>query len=173
MKILNLHGFMGEADNKNYKALCGFVSPNDIISPQLQYKEQAPNEMLASLSALVDAPDNFIFIGQSLGGWYADQLSRKYHRPCILTNPCYYPHELGLIRESNIPLDYLKQYEEQSSHECNERATVLCSDADTVLTNNYERCRKLARLVIAVCGSHSTIDGLPRILHDIWQKVGQ
>lgn len=35
MKILNLHGFMGEADNKNYKALCEIVPAESIISPQL------------------------------------------------------------------------------------------------------------------------------------------
>lgn len=37
MRILNLHGFMGEADNKNYKALCEIFPVNDIISPQIEY----------------------------------------------------------------------------------------------------------------------------------------
>ena len=83
MKILNLHGFMGEADNKNYKALRGLISPEDIISPQLKYMEISPSEILEQLSAYVDS-DDFIFVGQSLGGWYADKLSRKFKRPCIL-----------------------------------------------------------------------------------------
>lgn len=34
MKVLNLHGFMGESDNKKYKALCEIVSEESIISPQ-------------------------------------------------------------------------------------------------------------------------------------------
>ena len=85
MKILNLHGFMGEADNKNYKALCGIVAPEDIISPQLKYMETSASELLEQLSAYVDF-DDFVFVGQSLGGWYADKLSRKFKRPCILTN---------------------------------------------------------------------------------------
>ena len=88
MKILNLHGFMGEADNKNYKALCIIFPAEDIISPELDYKETAPSELLEKLSAMVDH-DEFIFVGQSLGGWYADKLSRKFKCPCILTNPCY------------------------------------------------------------------------------------
>ena len=37
MKILNLHGFMGEADNKNYKALCEIFPSYDIISPKIDY----------------------------------------------------------------------------------------------------------------------------------------
>lgn len=33
MKILNLHGFMGESDNRNYKALCDIIPAEDIILP--------------------------------------------------------------------------------------------------------------------------------------------
>lgn len=65
MKILNLHGFMGEADNKNYKALCDIISSDTIISPQLLYKEQPPQEILDMLSQPVTLND-FIFVGQSL-----------------------------------------------------------------------------------------------------------
>ena len=98
MKILNLHGFMGEADNKNYKTLCEIFSAYDIISPKVFYKETSPEEILRQLSEMVDS-DDFIFVGQSLGGWYADKLSRKFARPCILTNPCY-PAYLMNLRNS-------------------------------------------------------------------------
>lgn len=50
MKILNLHGFMGEADNKNYKALCKIVPAESIISPKLHYKGNSPQEILDMLS---------------------------------------------------------------------------------------------------------------------------
>lgn len=156
MKILNLHGFMGEADNKNYKALCEIVSAENIISPQLHYKENSPQEILDMLSALVDS-DNFIIVGQSLGGWFADKLSRKFGCPCILTNPCYYPHELGIIRDSGIPAEFMEQYCEMSVHNKNERAYTLCSDADTILPSNDKNCRKLSQYVTSVHGSHSTI----------------
>ena len=86
MKILNLHGFLGAADNKNYQALCSLIAAEQIISPKLDYMTNAPEEILAALSAVVDA-DDFVLVGQSIGGWYADQLSRQYHLPCILTNP--------------------------------------------------------------------------------------
>ena len=55
MKILNLHGFMGEADNKNYKALCSLFPENDIISPRLNYMANAPEEILKHLSDLIDS----------------------------------------------------------------------------------------------------------------------
>ena len=152
MKILNLHGFMGEADNKNYKALCGIISPQDIISPQIEYKETSPLGLLEQLSDLVDS-DDFIFVGQSLGGWYADQLSRKFKRPCILTNPCYYPHELELIATSGIPAEFVEQYRNMSVSTQNEQVYTLCSDGDTVILGNFAKCAKLKipQLVLRYC----------------------
>ena len=159
MKILNLHGFLGEADNKNYKALCGLLPAEYIISPQLDYKNSAPRSILDALFAQVDA-DDFVFVGQSLGGWYADQLSRRYHRPCILTNPCYFPHDLELIAESSIPAAFVAQYRDLSAQNRNEQAFVLCSGADTVIPDNYANCIALAQSVKRVSGSHSTINDM-------------
>lgn len=170
MKILNLHGFMGEADNKNYKALCSIFPAEDIISPQLKYKETAPEELLEQLSELVDS-DDFIFVGQSLGGWYADKLSRKFKRTCVLTNPCYYPHELELITSSGIPVDFVKQYRGMSVSTQNEQAYTLCSDADTVLPDNYTDCVKLSGTVKTVHGSHSTIENIAKHIAEMLTEI--
>ena len=170
MKILNLHGFMGEADNKNYKALCDIISPDDIISPPMKYMELSPSELLEKLSEYVDT-DDFIFVGQSLGGWFADKLSRKHRRPCILTNPCYYPHELELITASGIPAEFVEQYREMSVTTQNERAYTLCSDADTVLPANHADCVKLSETVKAVHGSHSTIENIGGHLSELLTEI--
>ena len=159
MKILNLHGFMGEADNKNYKALCGMMSADNIFSPQLDYKGCAPEKLLEQLADMVNT-DDLIFVGQSLGGWYADKLSRRFERPCILTNPCNYPHKLELITDSGIPAEFIEQYRNMSVYDMNELAYTLCSDADTILPDNYRDCVKLSHTVIRVHGSHSTIENL-------------
>ena len=159
MKILNLHGFMGEADNKNYKALCEMFPAENIISPKIDYINTAPEELMKSFSDMVDT-DDFIFMGQSLGGWYADKLSRKFKRPCILTNPCYYPHELELISTSGIPAEFLEQYRAMSARDRNERAYTLYSDADTILPDNFSNCKKLSEQVVRVHGSHSTIENV-------------
>ena len=170
MKILNLHGFMGEADNKNYKALCGIVPSEDIISPQIKYKETSPSELLEKLSAMVDS-DDYIFVGQSLGGWYADKLSRKFKRPCILTNPCYYPHELELITSSCITAEYVEQYREMSVSTQNERAYTLCSEGDTILPANYQNCKKLSEQVVRVHGSHSTIENVGEHISKLLNQI--
>lgn len=170
MKILNLHGFMGEADNKNYKALCGIFPAEDIISPKLNYMETSPEKLLDQLSDIVDT-DDFIFVGQSLGGWYADKLSRKIKRPCILTNPCNYPHKLELITFSGIPADFVEQYGKMSSFDENERAYTLCSDADTILPDNYADCVKLSRMVKRVHGSHSTIENIGEHISEMLTEI--
>ncbi|WP_019680534.1 YqiA/YcfP family alpha/beta fold hydrolase [Ruminococcus flavefaciens] len=170
MKILNLHGFMGEADNKNYKALCGILPEGNIISPKLDYMGTAPDDLLEKLTAMVSS-DDFIFVGQSLGGWFADKLSRRFRRPCILTNPCNYPHRLELIISSGISADYVEQYRCMSSADRNERAYTLCSESDTILPDNYADCVKLSRVVRRVNGSHSTIENVGEhisyMLHEI------
>ena len=170
MKILNLHGFMGEADNKNYKALCGMFPGEDIISPQLKYIETSPTELLEKLAAYVDT-DDFIFVGQSLGGWYADNLSRRFKRPCILTNPCYYPHELELITSSCITAEYVEQYREMSVSTQNERAYTLCSEGDTILPDNYQNCKKLSEQVVRVHGSHSTIENVGEHISKLLNQI--
>lgn len=172
MKILNLHGFMGEADNKNYKALCEIFPAEDIISPQLNYKETSPEKLLEQLSDMVDT-DDFIFVGQSLGGWYADKLSRKFKRPCILTNPCYYPYELEIISTSSIPDEFLQQYRDMSVKTQNEQAYTLCSDGDTVILGNFAKCAKLARSVLHVHGSHSTIENVGKYITDILNNFNE
>lgn len=170
MKILNLHGFMGEADNKNYKALCELFPAEDIISPQLAYMETSPTELLEKLSEYVDSED-FIFVGQSLGGWYADKLSRRFKCPCILTNPCYYPHELELIATSGISADFVEQYRDMSVQEKNERAYTLCSDGDTILPENYSNCVKFSEQVVRVHGSHSTIENVGEHISELLTEI--
>ncbi len=161
---------MGEADNKNYKAMCEIISPDNIISPKLKYMETSPSELLEQLSSYVDS-DDFIFVGQSLGGWYADKLSRKFKRPCILTNPCYSPHELELIANSGIAETFLEQYREMSPINKNERAYTLCSDADSILPNNYSSCVKLSEQVIRVHGSHSTIENVGEQISELLKRL--
>ena len=170
MKILNLHGFMGEADNKNYKALCEILPVEDIISPKIDYLNTAPEELLKFFSDMVNTYD-FIFVGQSLGGWYADKLSRKFKRPCILTNPCNYPYKLEIITASGIASEFVEQYRKMSSFDENERAYTLCSDADTILPDNYADCVKLFRTVKKVHGSHSTIENVGKHISDMLVEI--
>ncbi|MBR6384726.1 MAG: hypothetical protein IKS03_01170 [Ruminococcus sp.] len=159
MRILNIHGFMGESDNKNYKALCDIFGKESVISPNLDYMSDSPEKILSFLSDMVDS-DDFIFVGQSLGGWYADKLSRKFHRPCVLTNPCSFPHKTSVIQESELSENFIEEYEKMSEYKTNTLSYVLCSDNDSVITDNLKNCKRLSENITEVKGSHSTIENL-------------
>lgn len=170
MKIINLHGFLGAADNKNYKSLCEMFSKEDIISPQLPYTEETPENIIAMISELVQE-DDVIFVGQSLGGWYADKLSRRLSCPCVLTNPCYFPHELGLIRDTVISAEITEQYERLSESTKNPLAYAVCSDADTLIVGNFENCQRLSFKTISAKGEHSTIEDRDEILKECFAEI--
>ncbi len=172
MKILNLHGFLGRADNKNYFALSEFIPQSDIISPKLNYKKDPPDDILRTLSDMV-AESNMILVGQSLGGWFADCLSRKFSLPCVLTNPCYYPGKTDLIAGSGIPESFVRQYTDLSHETKNKFSYVLCSDNDTLLPGNFYDCEKLAGYVKKVKGSHSTVKNLKDELIDVFGMLAR
>ena len=164
MTILNLHGFVGGADNKNYQALCGLFPPEQITAPQLDYIRTAPDALLTALEAMLPQTDSVLLVGQSIGGFFADQLSRRTGLSCILTNPAYAPHTLRLIAESGMPDAFLSAYAAMSPQKKNLHSYVLCSDADTLIPDNLRRCRTLGGFVRTVHGSHGTIKDLPEQL---------
>ena len=160
MKILNLHGFLGAADNRNYRALCTFFPAEQIISPKLDYLRTAPDELLAQFAEIAADPD-VILVGQSLGGFYADQVSRRLNRFCLLTNPCMYPHTLSLITESGMPQAFAEQYARLAVYTVNPLSRIFCGDADTLLTDNISTCKMLSLDVRVIRGGHSSLEDLP------------
>ncbi len=172
MKILNLHGFLGAADNRNYKALCDIVDAEDILSPAMPYLEKSPEEITAWLMDMI-VPEEYIFVGQSLGCWYADRLSRMCKRPCILTNPCYFPADLELINGSGIEKEFIEQYREKSPKEKNPLACTVCGDADTLIPGNYPNCERLSANVISAHGGHSSIEPLGEYLSQALEVIKQ
>lgn len=171
MKILNLHGFLGKADNKNYNALAGLFPDREIISPKLDYIHSSPEDILEELGKIAEKESDIIFVGQSLGGWFADKLSRKFSAPCVLTNPCYRPHELGIISESGMPEKFLWQYRFLSEDSRNELAYALISENDDLLPGNISNAEKYTRSAKRVSGSHSTIDSLKECLADTFAEI--
>lgn len=125
---------------------------------------------MKKFSDMVDS-DDMIFVGQSLGGWFADKLSRKFKCPCILTNPCNYPHKLELITNSGIAAEFLTLYREMSAYDENVRAYTLCSDGDAVLPDNYRDCVDLARTVKIVHESHSTIENVGDHISELLNEI--
>ncbi|MDE5765183.1 MAG: hypothetical protein K2I00_09520 [Ruminococcus sp.] len=117
MKILNIHGYKGSAENSACLVLkeMGF----DVISPQIDYDAENPEKILDNLRKIFTESKPDYIVGTSLGGFFALLLSvefkavrhnsylqkkEKCNYPTILVNPCLLPFvtlpELGY--EKNI-----------------------------------------------------------------------
>lgn len=89
MKILNIHGYKGSADNSACLVLkeMGF----DVISSQIDYDAESPEKILEKLSEIISEIHPDYIVGTSLGGFFALLLSIESKIPTILVNPCIMP----------------------------------------------------------------------------------
>ncbi len=89
MKILNIHGYKGSAENSAFSALK--ATDAEIISPQLDYDKENPEKLLEKLGKMIVENAVEIIVGTSLGGFFALALSVRTGLPVILINPCLMP----------------------------------------------------------------------------------
>ena len=89
MKILNIHGYRGNAQNSAYKALeaLGF----EIISPQIDYDTTPINEVAGQMRDLYKEQQPDFVVGTSLGGFIAATVCAETGCNTILVNPCLLP----------------------------------------------------------------------------------
>ncbi len=89
MKILNIHGYKGSSENSACLALkeLGY----DVISPQLDYDAESPENILSLLSDVLSDSKPDVIVGTSLGGFFALLLSIESGLPSVLVNPCLMP----------------------------------------------------------------------------------
>ena len=94
--LLYLHGFLSSPQSQKaqqtikYCQQIGFE--NFIKVPRLS---GGPAEIIAMINSLLEAQDKgkLMFIGSSLGGFYATYLAEIYQAPAILINPAVRPFE--------------------------------------------------------------------------------
>lgn len=89
MKILNIHGYKGSAENSACLVLkeMGF----DVISPQIDYDAESPEKVLDNLRKIFTENKPDYIIGTSLGGFFALLLSIESEIPTALVSPCLLP----------------------------------------------------------------------------------
>lgn len=95
MRILNIHGYQGDAHNAAYSALKEVGGDDlDIISPAVDHDKTPPEEVIKLFRDIIDEKKPDILAGTSLGGFYAAVLSAEYDLPVLLVNPCLLPFDV-------------------------------------------------------------------------------
>ncbi|MDH5392139.1 MAG: esterase YqiA [Gammaproteobacteria bacterium] len=95
--ILYIHGFNSSASSHKARLLFTQMKrlglENEIIIPCLS---PYPDDAISELKKLAEQQlaNKLVFIGSSLGGYYATWLAEHYQRPAVLINPAVKPYEL-------------------------------------------------------------------------------
>lgn len=157
MKILNIHGYRGSCENSSFAALSALGA--EMISPQMDYDKQSPDEILLFLNDLWQQNGCQAIVGTSLGGFYAALLSMKHHAKTVLINPCLLPFLLlPQIEESQNTLlfDYLRLFADISKIDKNQILAIIGEQDEVISTHDFtQNLLGKSRCILVPDGKHS------------------
>ena len=91
--ILYFHGFKSSSKSSKAQSLKNFIAKNTkntkIIIPDLDDNFQNAHNQIEELIRL--SGSNIVFMGSSLGGYYASYFSQKFKKKAVLINPAVHP----------------------------------------------------------------------------------
>lgn len=91
--ILYFHGFKSSSKSSKAQSLKNFIAKNTkntkIIIPDLDDNFQNAHNQIEELIRL--SGSNIVFMGSSLGGYYASYFSQKLKKKAVLINPAVHP----------------------------------------------------------------------------------
>jgi predicted esterase YcpF (UPF0227 family) len=176
INILYLHGFNSSPQSMKTVQTRGYFAKNhsdvNFYCPQLA---STPDEVIKQLEDLIEISkskdEQWLFMGSSLGGYFATYLSEKYHGKTVLINPAVKPYKLmsNYLGEQTNPytgevyqveqhfIKSLKSIEQKRISKNN--YLVMVQTGDEVLdyqqaTEKYDDCQ----LIVQRGGDHSFID---------------
>ena len=111
MKIVYLHGYGSSGTSPKTAALVERFGRENVASPDLPVN---PKQVETIVSKIIRETKSFpiVFVGSSLGGFWANYFAQLWDAPCVLVNPAILPSQslpkLGVLK--NIA-DLYKPYE--------------------------------------------------------------
>ncbi len=153
MRILNIHGYTGSAENSACSVLrkMGY----DVVSPQLDYDSMSPDSVLDVLSRRIS--DNNIIVGTSLGGFFGAILSARLGIPVILVNPCLMPFlTLSRLNFTGDIRPYIRLFSEIPNIDISATSTIIGGQDDVIDYHDFtENLLRNERFRIVPDGRHS------------------
>jgi len=177
MKIMYIHGFGSKFDPNSAK-IKSLKRLGDVVGMNLDYT-QSPDSILHSLELFAQNNSVDLFVGTSLGAWYASQLSWMTGFPFIAINPAINPQESLRKYEGNgvdydgkeytLSVDVINEYDKFHSSD----GLVLLDDGDEVFDSSKTAEKCGLPCVRFPMGSHRfdhMNEALPYI-HDFYQMI--
>jgi hypothetical protein len=91
MKIIYFHGFGSTGNSAKTRSLKAMFGNDTVWCPDLPV---SPSDVVELVDSFITnhTDDRIIFVGTSLGGFYANYFAQLYHVPAVLINPSTEPH---------------------------------------------------------------------------------
>lgn len=112
LNIVYLHGFGSDGTSAKGNVLkAAFTDNFNIITPTLSVN---PKKAINEISNILSIKGNYILVGTSLGGFYADYFNKLADVPCVLINPVIdiiqMQRHIGLNKNYNTgkPFEYTR-----------------------------------------------------------------
>lgn len=133
MTIIYLHGFGSKGVSHKSNELRKIFGEQNVYSPDLPIE---PNKVIKMINTFVYGITSFplIFVGTSLGGFWANYFSEIWDSPCIVVNPAVNPSET--LKKFSVPPSILEQYkeiEEQVQYQNGSNVNLFLAKNDDVL----------------------------------------
>lgn len=167
MTIIYLHGFGSKGNSFKSQQLRKEFGNENVVSPDLPLLE--PEKMVKLIDDVVYQVKSFpiIFVGTSLGGFWANYFSARWDAPCILINPVIDP--IKTLKNHNIQNSIVEKYKELSFPDNYLNMNILLAKDDTVLNANetYNLYKKANSIIMTDTGGHRYEDQWSNVIDKI------
>jgi predicted esterase YcpF (UPF0227 family) len=174
MKIIYIHGYNSTGNSPKSAALKAQFGAENVVAPDFSVD---PKEIEIIISNIVRGNTNFpvIFVGTSLGGFWANYFAQQWDAPCVLVNPSTKP-SINLQKYNNpaITPEILKEYQvrEQWLKENTNGKLIhlfVASNDDVISPKEtLSNFPHTSRTVITKAGGHWYMDNW----HNVVNKIG-
>ena len=91
-KVLYIHGYGSNGNTETAKNLRAALGPDfDVVSPSYDGSSPGTAAFMLQATCLKSFPNKPIVVGTSLGGFFANYLSRALHLSGVIINPSLHP----------------------------------------------------------------------------------
>lgn len=136
MNIIYLHGFKSSPLSVKGQLIADYCHCHSSHNIHFLDLNIQPDQVLATVSHLIEQLDDVALIGSSLGGFYATQLVAKHGVPAVLINPAMRPWLLFQERiGSQLPYRVSESWmlDQQQLDDLEQLAVPFVQDADKLL----------------------------------------